>query len=512
MAVSAAPEPRAAAADHIEIGPQPGPQSLFLETPADIAIIGGSVFGGKTWALTFEALRNVAVEGFTFVGFRRVTPSIKNPGGWWDETLGLFPLLDGDPRPSVLEWKFPSGAHGKLAGLQYDADVLDWKSAQICLLLFDQLEEFTEAQFWYMFSRNRSTCGVRPYIRASCNPDPDSFLRPLLSWWIDDASGYALPERSGVIRWFVRLNDQLEYSTVTCGQPDYARYDELEIAAKADLVQRFGENGKFAKSITFILARLQDNAIGNEKDPEYEANVRAMSHVEAERLLGGDRGGNWNIRAAAGLVFNTGWFEIVDELPTKRRVVRFWDKASLHGRGDFTSGVKMSEADGIYYVEHDEFGQWNPGERESTMRTTAELDGKLCRIGLEQEPGSGGKESAEASIKNLRGFNVQAFPATGNKLERANPFAAQAKAGNVKLLRGPWNARYLRILHAFPTKGIPDDDVDASSGAFDLLTGKGRGILDYYAKLAERQAAEKATTAAASPMGGATHVVSTEET
>ena len=51
-----------------------------------------------------------------------------------------------------------------------------------------------------MLSRNRSMCGVRPYVRASCNPDADSWVASFLSWWIDQDTGYAIPERSGKIQ------------------------------------------------------------------------------------------------------------------------------------------------------------------------------------------------------------------------------------------------------------------------------------------------------------------------
>ena len=438
----------------LELRPQPGPQEHFLGTPADIAIMGGSVFGGKTWALTVEPIRHLANPGFTFAGFRRVKPDITNPGGWWDEAMGLYPHMDGIPRQQVLEWAFPSGAHGKFASLQYDADVLGWKGSQVCLLMFDQLEEFTAHQFWYMLSRNRSMCGVRPYVRATVNPDPDSFVADLVSWWIDQETGYAIPERSGVIRWFIRVKNDLVWAD-----------------SREELEAQHPKDAKYAKSLTFILARLQDNAIGQAKDPGYEANVRLLPHVEQERLLGGDRGGNWKIRAAAGLVFNRGWFEIVDAAPADCQWVRGWDKAATAGGGDWTAGVRMGRSPaGLYYVADVTRGQWDPGERETTIHHTTQQDGLGTRIALAQDPGAAGVSDVMTTIRTLAGYTVTAAPETGDKVVRAGPYAAQAKAGNVKLVRGPWNEAYVRELHAFPTKGVPDDQVDASSTAFRALT------------------------------------------
>jgi predicted phage terminase large subunit-like protein len=437
------------------VGPQSGPQEQFLSTSADIAIYGGSVFGGKTWALCYEPLRHVRNPRFSFVIFRRTAPEIRNPGGLWDQTLELYPPLGASSREQPLDWTFPSGAYGKLAGLQHDKDVLGWKGAQIALIEFDQLEEFSEYQFWYLLSRNRSQSGVRPYIRASCNPDPDSWLAGFLAWWIDGDTGYAIPERSGVLRWFVRVKDDIRWAD-----------------SKAALVEEFGhEVGRFAKSVTFVPASLGDNRIGVAKDPDYEATMRAMPLVEQERLLGG----NWKIRHSAGLVFNRAWFEIVDAAPSDARRVRCWDKAGTAGAGDWTAGVKMSEVldergRPTFYVEDSTRGQWAANDREVVIKQTAEADGYDCAVQVEQEPGSGGKESAEATVANLAGWDARAKPSSGSKIERANPFAAQCQAGNVKIVRGPWNEAYLRELHAFPTKGIPDDQVDGSSGAFERLT------------------------------------------
>lgn len=466
---------RSPAAAGPEVRPQPGPQEVFLSCPADVAIIGGSVFGGKTWALVIEPTRHAHVPGFNAVIFRREMPEVTNPGGIADEARNWYPLTHGVERSNVHEWTWPSNARVKFAGLQYEADVQSWLGSQICLLEFDQLETFTEKQFFALLARNRSTCGVRPYCRASCNPDPDSFLAEFLAWWIDQTpyeqgGGYAIPERSGVIRWFIRVDNQIVWADAQCAPDEYDGYDERETQAQADIDARFPGKGRYAKSVSFVLARLQDNAIGREKDPGYEANVRALSLVEQERLLGGDRGGNWKIRPAAGLVFNRAWFEIVDAAPVVAVRCRGWDKAGTTGAGDWTVGGLIARAEGLFYVEDVERGQWDAGDRERVIQQKALSDGPSVRVRHEQEPGSGGKESAQNTTKRLAGFAVEAVPSTTNLIGRAQGLAAQAKAGNVKLVRAPWNETLLRELHAFPTTGVPDDQVSALSLAFNALT------------------------------------------
>ena len=127
--------------------------------------------------------------------------------------------------------------------------------------------------------------------------------------------------------------------------------------------------------------------------------------------------------------------------------------------------------DGRFCVEDVTRGQWSAGDRESIIKQTAQLDRQRygpVAVVVEQEPGSGGKESAESTILNLAGFAVTADKVTGDKVIRAEPFAAQCQAKNVDLLEAVWNAGYLDRLAAFPM-GKYKDDVDASSGAFNRL-------------------------------------------
>jgi hypothetical protein len=164
------------------ISAQPGPQTAFLQSPADICIYGGAAGGGKTVGLILEPLRHATrVANFTAVFFRRTTPQITNPGGLWDESQKFYPRLGGTPHVGMREWRWPRGSKIKFSHLQFDTTVYDWQGAQITLICFDELTHFTARQFSYMVSRNRSTCGVRPYIRATCNPDAATVGSPT-SW------------------------------------------------------------------------------------------------------------------------------------------------------------------------------------------------------------------------------------------------------------------------------------------------------------------------------------------
>jgi len=181
----------------------------------------------------------------------------------------------------------------------------------------------------------------------------------------------------------------------------------------------------------------------------------------------------------AGGMFKRDCLNIVGAAPVdivKR--FRAWDKAGTDDGGDYTVGVLMSATkEGRYYVEDVVRGRWSSHERNQVMRQTAEMDGTAVKIWIEQEPGSGGKESAEYTTTLLAGFAVEAERATGDKVVRADPFSSQVQAGNVSLVRGEWNRDYIDELTMFPN-GKNDDQVDASSLAFNKLA-VGRKPLEF---------------------------------
>jgi predicted phage terminase large subunit-like protein len=176
-----------------------------------------------------------------------------------------------------------------------------------------------------------------------------------------------------------------------------------------------------------------------------------------------------------GGMFKRSWFEIVDSSPYYAPRVRYWDKAGTEGAGAYTCGALWSydAKSGLFFVEDVVRGQWSALERETIIKQTAMADDAKYRqvdVWQEQEPGSGGKESAEATVRNLVGHTIRTERVTGDKMTRARPFAAQAEAKNVKLVKGAWNSAYLEELASFPF-GRYKDQVDASSGAFNKLAG-----------------------------------------
>lgn len=158
--------------------------------------------------------------------------------------------------------------------------------------------------------------------------------------------------------------------------------------------------------------------------------------------------------------------------------VRYWDKAGTDGGdGAQTAGIKIGKLrNGTFVVLDAITGRWEAGAREQQIKLAAERDGHKTVIWVEQEPGSGGKESAQSTTRGLSGYRIRADRPVGNKEARAEPFAAQVWNGNVLVLKRGWTQSYLNELRSFP-RGRLRDQVDASSGSFSKLVSMGSGVV-----------------------------------
>lgn len=455
------------------IRPQAGPQTMFMASPADIVIYGGAAGGGKTYALLMEALRHKNVKGFGAVIFRHNYNQITAEGGLWDASHKIFDQIpDAHPRKSPkLHWRFDGGGKLNFAHIEREDDLRSWQGTEIAYIGFDELTHFTKHQFLYMLSRNRSTCGVRPYVRATCNPDADSWVADFISWWIDQNTGYPIPERSGQVRWMVNINDVISWFST--------REEGIQFAIEQGIEPEIAE--KLSKSVTFIASKLEDNKALMENDPGYIANLLAMTEVDKERLLNG----NWKIKAAAGKYFLRGQVRMIDRLPDDIIMwCRAWDLAATDededGDADFTAGALVGlRKTGTVVVAHVINQRIKAGDVEKLVLNTSISDrakfGFQYVIRVPQDPGAAGKTVAAHYIKLLTGFNIKTVPVSGSKELRATPFAAQWQNGNVEVLVGDWNDAYFSQLESFP-ESKHDDMVDASADAFSELTGDGFDI------------------------------------
>lgn len=498
------------------IRPQPK-QEEFLSSPADLVIYGGAAGGGKTYAILLEPCRNSPNPRFNGVIFRKNNTQIFTNGGLWDSAMALLPLIGATPKktpkPSFI---FPSGAKVVFDHLERYKDCLSYQGSQIPFIGFDELTHFDEDVFWYMFSRNRSDSGVDGYIRATTNPDPDSWVRQFIDWWIGP-DGMAIPERSGKIRWFIRVNGEVIWGDnrmellrhqfdgeILRVDKSHAEKDDLfvldEKDSKAQTIIMPGEAGVLyvatgtreffqwdgeqyrqlvaPKSATFILSTLQDNKILMKNDPSYLANLQALPLVEQERLLGG----NWNIRPAAGMYFPRNKVNLIDEIPSDVvRWVRAWDLAGTEDKRNnnpedgpaYTAGVLIGKRKNGRIVIADVINQrLNSSDVRKTVLNTARADKAAYkskyRIRMNQDPGQAGVDQKEQYIKLLSGFSVNIERESGSKEVRAEPLSAQWINGNVDVLNGPWTSAYLAQMDGFPDRKYKDMADSSNTGFLEL--------------------------------------------
>ena len=453
------------------IKPQDGPQTAFLECEADIALYGGAAGAGKSFAVTLEPLRHLNNSEFGSVTFRRTTPEITNEGGLWDEASNLYPLFGAVPNHNTLTWTFPTGMSASYSHLQHLKNIFTWQGAQVPLFVFDELTHFEKQQFFYLVTRNRSMCGARPYIRATCNPDADSWVAEFIKWWWDPKSGYPILERSGVIRWFIRVNGEVKWADT---------FKEACELAPDPVAAAIAHQ---PKSFTFIPATVYDNKIMLQKNPQYLGNLMMQDLVTRERLLGG----NWLIRPAAGIIFNRGWFKPIGEAPKGGVMCRFWDLAATAKKlakddPDYTAGVLLQQTPNGDIVVHDSIAvREGPSAVNAMIKNVSWQDwhyakryGCTYMVRWEEEGGASGPRDSATLYKLLAGLDCKGERPEGDKITRAKPFGAQCLAGNVSILIGPWNERYLQHMHNQP-EWPHDDEMDGSSGSYNALTRRQRG-------------------------------------
>lgn len=456
------------------IRPQQGKQTDFLASKADIAIYGGSAGGGKSFALLLEGMRHFQKSGFVGTIFRRDSTQLRD-GGLWSESQELYSQFNAVKMSDVgMTWTSKEGGMLKFSHLQHEKDKFTHQGKQYGLIGFDELTHFSESQFFYLLSRNRSVV-CKPYVRATCNPDADSWVADFIDWWIG-ADGFAIPERSGVLRYFYRSEGVISWADSAGELIEKFKPQIMALYNKADWDNDFYDFAKnMIKSVTFISSSIFDNKILLKSNPDYLASLQSQDKVNRERLLNG----NWKIRQSAGMYFKEEYFDFVPALPNNIvSYVRSWDLASseptpTYPDPDATVGVLMAkDKDGFYYVVDMAYVKGTPATVKKLIMNTAVRDkakfGNNIAITIPQDPGQAGKGQAEDLVRMLSGFIVKTERPTGDKVTRASAMSAQAEVRNIKILTSDWNAKYIRELESFP-EGKHDDIVDASADAFNKL-------------------------------------------
>lgn len=435
--------------------PHPKQQIFLALTHNKEVMFGGAAGGGKSDALLMAALQYVDVPGYSALIIRRTWPDLNAAGAILDRANSWLTGTDAHKGEGGRIWTFPSGARLSFGYVQYDKDKYKFQSAEYQFVGFDELTQFEESQYSYLFSRIRRpriaclTCGepVRKYEYRWKHTTRDRGCRHLLP---DPKviSQYG-PAPDGTTLMDVPLRMR---SATNPGGIGHEWVRDKFIDAKT----------RDPASI-FIPSLLTDNPSLDQTS--YIESLMHLSITDRERLLAGD----WDVMEQ-GEMFQRHWFNVVDQSPTSRKVCRYWDMAAAESStADWTVGAKVVLLDGRWYIDDIIRVQISPAKAERLVLQTAAMDGREIPIRMEQEPGSSGMHMIDHYRRQvLAGFNFDGVRPTGSKATRAQPWSVAAEAGNVFMRKAMWNKPFLDEASLFPN-GAHDDQIDAVSGAVEFL-------------------------------------------
>jgi predicted phage terminase large subunit-like protein len=245
-----------------------------------------------------------------------------------------------------------------------------------------------------------------------------------------------------------------------------------------DLAGRLLNSGDGWHTLTLPALAGENDPLGRKPGEPLCPEWEDLAALERKRAMAGPRA--WSAqyqqepRPDGGALFRIPRIGTVEAEPAGLACARAWDLAATSAAEardpDWTVGLKLGrDAAGRVYVVDLIRLRGGPHEVEQAIVNTAHRDGRSVPVGLPQDPGQAGKQQVAWLTARLAGFRVVASPETGAKVVRANPVAAQVDAGNVAVVRAPWNGAFLDELRDFP-QGHKDDQVDALARAFAMLT------------------------------------------
>ena len=281
---------------NLKIIAQKGCQEKFLATNADITIFGGSRGGGKSMALLMEGLKDINNKYFNALILRNEKDDLLD----LINTAYLLYSQYGQYNKSTndMTWNFTNG--GKLKFSYFSDTFEDFKKRfqgkQYSYIGIDEITHCTYDKFKYLITCNRNAYNIRNRFYGTCNPDPDSWVRKFIGWWIGE-DGLPIDERDGVVRYCFMDGDSPD--TIYWGDTPEEVYEQCKSIIDPLWKEEFAEYGfnkitMFVKSVTFIKGKLEENVALVKSDPNYLANLAQQDEEQRAR----DLEGNWNYKSA----------------------------------------------------------------------------------------------------------------------------------------------------------------------------------------------------------------------
>jgi phage terminase large subunit-like protein len=404
--------------------PQPGPQETFLSSDAGFALYAGSKLAGKSYALLLDAAQYINTPKWNGVIFRGHAKDLKGSASIFAKAKRLFAGTTGrdangrpidpecrDSNPMDIRW--PSGATLEFRHLD-EKNYLDYQGLEYAWMGFDEMTHFQRHHVMFVMGQLRTESGAQTYLRGTCNPEKDHWLRQWVDYYLAKGTGIADPAKSGRVRYWATAHDS---GKIVWGDT------RAECAALAK------RDPSLVKTFEFIAALTSDNKIGLIQNPETYANIAAMGPVDERRFMFGD----WDaVESSDGMLRRSLWGVVEEPIAPIVKRVRAWDLGATKPREgnknpDYTIGIRMEwDIHGRFYVTDMVACREEPPEVDRLMLATADEDGPEVTQVIPVDPGAAGKAAVGHTRKLLSssrcGPVVERRPVT-NKTVRARPMA-----------------------------------------------------------------------------------------
>lgn len=468
------------------VGPQSAFQEKYLNSDAKILIAGGAAGSSKSYIGLMRHLRWKDDPNYVGYCIRKNSTAIMKPGGLFYQAVGLYRLVDPNIQVKLKDQRivFSSGASVTFSHYENTAAGEQlYQGLQMAGTFYDEATHAEEEHIWWLISRLRTQAKMNPSIWLSCNPDPDSYLRTWVDWWLfpegHEQFGLPDPDKNGATRWLLRVGGDLYWA------------DNPE-----ELIERHGKkwlgvnDPKQVKplAVQAIFGTIYDNPWLIENQPDYLATLESLPILECRRLLHGD----WEARQEGSTYFDRQWITEVLDYPDKKdikEIIRAYDfagtlKSDDNPSPDYTATVKIAKMKSGKYRILDvkrtriTFGKWV-----DFITSCAEEDEPGTIVCIPLDPGVAAAGATKILAQQLaeRGIAVVKMRASMKKLDRFRPFSSMAHNGGIEVLKGcahdidngivSANEFFYKELEAFTGErkrgeSGHDDMVDAVSDAF----------------------------------------------